>query len=172
MAKTRTQKEELLQELQGAASAKALVFTKYTGLSVKDLTELRNKLRASSSTYRVTKNTLLKKALSEAGHEIPQDIYDYQVAVAWSSTDEVEPNKIVAEFAKTHEMLGVLGALVNGEFIDAAGVKKLASLPSREELYAKVVGSIAAPLSGLVNVLGGNLRGLVSVLAQYRDSKS
>ncbi len=84
----------------------------------------------------------------------------------------MEANKAVVTFGKSHEALRILGAVIDGQFVDEAGVRILAALPGRDELYAKLVGSIAAPLSGLVNVLSGNLRGLVSVLKQYQEAKS
>ena len=172
MAKTRQQKEELLKEVEGLVAGKATVFTGFSKLSVKELTDLRGQLRAAGSNYKVAKNTLLKKALADKGVEIPTEIFDVQLAIATSSTDEVEPNKIVVNFAKGHENLKILGAIVDNKFVDESGVKALATLPSRDELYAKVVGSIAAPLSGLVNVMSGNLRGLVNVLNQIKEQKA
>lgn len=172
MAKTRQEKEVHLAELEQALAGKAIVLTKYTGLTVRDLSDLRAELRAVGGEYRVTKNTLLAKALAGRKMEIPQDILSLQLGIAISHTDEVEPNKIIVKFAKTHEPLQILGALIEGKFIDESSVRKLAALPSRDELYAKVVGSLAAPMSGLVNVMAGNLRGLVRVLDQYREHKA
>ena len=173
MAKTRAEKDALFAELKEAVAGKAIVFTQYTGLTVRDMTDLRAELRKVDGRYTVTKNTLLRKAMDEAGvGGVPTEILDVQLAVATSATDEVEPNRIVVNFAKTHEKMGILGAVVDGKFVDAAGVKALAALPSRDELYAKAVSSIAAPLTGLVNVLAGNLRGLVTVLKQYQEKKT
>lgn len=172
MPKSRAEKEVLLTSLQQKLAGKAVVFTQYQGLTVKELTELRAKLREGGATYTVTKNTLLRKALVEARIDIPAEILDVQLAVAASAGDEVEPNRVVVQFAKDHEALKVLGAVIEGEFVPESGVRALAALPSREELYAKVVGSVAAPLRGLVTVLGGNLRGLVSVLNQYQQQQA
>ena len=173
MAKTRAEKDALFAELKEAVSGKAVVFTRYTGLTVRDMTDLRAELRKVGGRYTVTKNTLLRKAMEEAGiADVPADVLDVQLAVATSQTDEVEPNRIVVNFGKTHEKIEILGAVVDGSFVDAAGVKALAALPSRDELYAKVVGSVAAPLTGMVNVLAGNLRGLVTVLKQYQEKKA
>ncbi|MGI6103583.1 MAG: 50S ribosomal protein L10 [Patescibacteria group bacterium] len=173
MAKTRAQKDALFAELKDAVAGKAIVFTQYTGLTVRDMTDLRAELRKVQGRYTVTKNTLLRKAMDEAGIAgVPTEVLDVQLAVATSATDEVEPNRIVVNFQKTHEKMEILGAVVDGKFVDAAGVKALAALPSRDELYAKMVGSIAAPLSGMVNVLAGNLRGLVTVLKQYQEKKA
>ncbi len=172
MPKSRSQKEVLLASLQQKLAGKAVVFTQYQGLTVKELTDLRAQLRQRGADYTVTRNTLLRKALESAEIEIPAEILDVQLAVAASATDEVEPSRAVVTFAREHEALKVLGAIVDGAFVGEATVRALAALPSRDELYAKVVGSVAAPLRGLVTVLGGNLRGLVSVLNQYQQQKA
>lgn len=172
MAKTKAQKESQLSELRSLVGGKAVVFTAYRGVTVKDLEALRQALRAIGGTYRVTKNSLLRKALAERGIDVPVEILDVQLGVAVSASNEVEPNRVVVEFQKTHETLGILGAIVDGTFVDVAGVKALAALPSREQLYGQLVGTIAAPLTGLVNVLAGNLRGLVTVLKQYQEKQA
>ena len=86
--------------------------------------------------------------------------------------DEVTPARIVNTFAKTHEVVSIFGGLLEGKFIDSAMVKSLANLPSKTELLSRMVGSFNAPLSGLVNVLAGNLRGLARVLNAYKDKKA
>lgn len=172
MAKTKEQKSSQLAELKAVARGKAIVFTAYKGVTVKDLEALRTELRKVGGSYRVTKNTLLRKALEEQGIAVPGEVLDVQLGIATSNTDEVEPNRVVVDFQKSHEALGILGAVVDGKFIDPSGVKALAALPSREQLYGQLVGTIAAPLTGVVNVLVGNLRGLVNVLKQYEAKQS
>lgn len=171
MAKTRLQKEQELQVLEQLAAGKAVVLTGYTGLSVGDMRQLRQALRAVGGGYRVVKTSLLRKALGDAAPSVPTEAFGVQLAIATHPTDEVEANKAVVVFGKTHEAMQVLGAIIDGQFIDEAGVRRLAALPGRDELYAKLVGSVAAPISGLVNVLAGNLRGLVSVLNQYQQKR-
>ncbi|MBI4032364.1 50S ribosomal protein L10 [Candidatus Berkelbacteria bacterium] len=168
MAKTQSQKADELTLLQTMVKGKAIVFTAYRGVTVKDLEGLRTELRKVGGSYRVTKNTLLRKALEEQGIAVPGEVLDVQLGIASSQTDEVEPNRVVVDFQKRHETLGILGAVVDGKFIDPAGVKALAALPSREQLYGQLVGTIAAPLTGIMNVLSGNIRGLVTVLNQYQ----
>ncbi len=169
MAKTRAQKEAQLAELRELVAQPAVVLTSYAGLTVDELTELRSELRKAGSRYRVPKTSLLRKALAERHVELPDDLLKVQLGIATSETDEVEPNRVVVSFMKTHEKLGVVGAIIHGKFVDAAYVKSLAALPGRNELYAKIVGSIAAPMSGFVSVLGGNLRGLAQVLRQRQE---
>lgn len=168
---TKEQKKEIVNNLKDRlANIKAMIFTDYQGLKVNEIQELRRALRAKKIDYKVLKTSLIKKALDDSGIKIEESIYSRPVAIAISETDEVEPSKIVYDFNKKNEKLEILGAIVSGEFYNTGQIKALALMPSREELYAKVVGSISAPLSGLVNVLQGNLRGLVSVLKQYQES--
>lgn len=171
MAKTRVQKEQQLAEIEEFIQGKAVVLTGYSRLTVKELTDLRNKLRQVDTTYRVIKTALLRKVLVEKGIKIPNEILKSQLAVAASKTDEIEPSKTVVEFAKANENLEIFGAVIDAEFVDNNQVKTLASLPSKPELYGQLLGSLVSPLSGLVNVLGGNIRGLVYLLNQYKEQK-
>ncbi|MEK7184072.1 MAG: 50S ribosomal protein L10 [Patescibacteria group bacterium] len=169
MAKTREQKAAQLAELQTLIDQPAMVLTQYGGLTVHDLDELRAQLRAAGCRYRVPKTSLLKKVLVERGIELPDSLLKVQLGIATSASDEVDPNRVVVTFAKQHEQLKVIGAVINGRFVDESYVRSLAALPSRQELYAKLVGTVAAPLTGFVSVLGGNIRGLVSVLRQRKE---
>lgn len=173
MTLTKEQKKNLIDGLsERLTRAKAVVFTNYQGLKVKDLNLLRKQLKEKNIEYKIIKNTLVKKTLAEKNIKYDESILDQPAAIAFGYDDEVEPNRIIYRFSKLNEKLGILGAVIDQKFVDAETVKSLAVLPSKEELYAKVVGSIAAPISGFVNVLSGNLRGLVSVLRQYHDQKS
>lgn len=172
MAKTRIQKEAMLKELAAALQDKAMVFTNYSTLTVRDLDQLRNGLRAIGAKYSVVKNTLLRKALEDAGLDVPGEILNLPLGIATSAEDEVEPSKVVVEFAKTNAGMKIMGAIIDGKFVDEAGVRALAALPGRKVLYTQVVGSIAAPLAGLLNVLRGNLQGLINIFNQYKTQKS
>jgi large subunit ribosomal protein L10 len=172
MPLNKDQKKEIVNELTARlAGVKSIIFTDYHGLKVNEIQVLRRKLREKNIEYKVLKTTLIKKSMEANNLIIDESIYSKPLAIAISSTDEVEPSKAIFEFSKEKEKLEILGAIVNGEFYDVAQVKALAKMPTRDELYAKLVGSISAPLSGFVNVLSGNLRGLVSVLKQYQESK-
>lgn len=172
MSITRQEKEQIVNGFKDRLNnIKAMIFTDYQGIKVNEMQELRKKLREKGIDYKVLKTTLIKKALENSDVSIDESIYTKPVALAISEADEVEPSKVIYEYSKGNDKLEILGAIVNGEFYNAAQVKSLALMPSREELYAKVVGSISAPLCGFVNVLGGNLRGLVNVLKQYQESR-
>ncbi len=170
MPKTRAQKEILMKELEGDVGKHAIIFVNYAGLTVSDINSLRDEVFDANCQVKVAKNTLLRKALAEASVEIEGEILDQPLALVISPDDEVAVSKIVQKFADAHESAEILGGIVDGIFVDAAKVKLLSTLPGREELLAKVVGSIGAPISGFVQVLVGNLRGLVSVLKQYQEN--
>jgi large subunit ribosomal protein L10 len=172
MAKTRQQKEETLAELTSAFSAsKSTVFVNYQGLKVKEADELRRKADKERVGYTVAKKTLLTKALKATGIEYDITAIAGMIGVA-TAADEVGAARLLVDFGKAHEALKVLGAVVDGKIVDGAAVKALASLPSREALLGQLVGTINAPVSGFVNVLAGNLRGLMNVLNSIKDAKA
>lgn len=174
MAKSRDQKQQELSRLTDRfGRMKVAVFTTTGGLKVKDVTDLRNQLRKEGIDYTVAKKTLVNRALKDAKVE-SVDVSGIMTSfsIAFGYEDEISPAKFLAQFAKTHESVQFLGGILNGVFVDADQMKALSKLPTRDELRARVVGSMAAPLSGFVNVLAGNLRGLVRVLDAVRNQKA
>ena len=171
MAKTRVQKEELLARLDKEFAENKAVFVDYKGLSVSDIETLRNRLNEKGVSFSVVKNSLVKIALKNNKIEVEREVLSKPIAIAFGS-DEVTPSKEIATYAKENDKVEILGGVIENKFVPESTIKALSMLPSKEELYAKVVGSIASPLSGLVNVMAGNIRGLVNVLGQYRDSKN
>ncbi|WP_374048463.1 50S ribosomal protein L10 [uncultured Megasphaera sp.] len=162
---------EMKEKLQSAQGA---VLVGFTGLSVADVTKLRRKFREGNVEYKVIKNTLTRIAANEVGYEGLSEFLEGPTALAYSTEDAVAPAKILKEFIKETktEALTVKVGICDGQVIDAAGVEALANLPSREELLAKLVGSMQAPISGLVNVLQGNIRNMVYVLDAVRAKKA
>lgn len=172
MAKTRQQKEQTITTLtQGIKEATSVVFANFHGLKVSETDALRKLCREQGILYLATKKTLVKRALADAGFTADTKPFDGGVAAVFGRSDEVAAAKLIGDFAKTHEAVRIFGGILEGAFIDAAKVKALASLPTREQLYAKLVGSMNAPVSGFVRVLAGNLRGLVTALNQIREKK-
>ncbi|AUS97732.1 50S ribosomal protein L10 [Clostridium thermosuccinogenes] len=171
--KTLQAKQEIVKEISGKfKDAKAMVFADYRGLTVEQDTEMRSALRKSGVEYRVVKNSLTSLAAKENGLE---DLIPYlkgPTALAMSSTDPVAPAKVMSEYAKKFEALELKVGVVEGKIIDVKGINALADLPSREVLIAKVLGGFNAPISGLVNVLNGNIRGLVVALNAIAQQKS
>lgn len=165
MKQTKQQKAELIKELaEKLKVSKAVVFSDYKGLEVKDMTVLRKELRTAGVELKVLKKTLINIALKDAGIEMDAKKLEGQIAIAVSSGDEVAAAKIIAKMAKVNENLKIVGGILGTNELSADEVKALAKLPSKEELLAKLVGTLNAPVSGFVNVLAGNLRGLVNVL--------
>jgi large subunit ribosomal protein L10 len=173
MAKTRAQKEQDLQKLvENLDSAKLAVLADYRGLDVPAISELRNSLRENGIKLTVAKNTLVKKAAKKSAKEITQlDVFSGPMAIAFG-TDEVEAAKLMADFAKVNDALEIVGGIDEaGEVLTREAVMALAQLPSREQLLAQVVGTVAAPLSGMVRVLNGNLSGLVYALNAIKEQR-
>jgi len=168
----RAEKEQLVKEMTGKISeTKAIVLVNYQGLKVKEIQELKKRLREQGIGFQIIKNTLFKIALKEAGISIEESLLDQPVALVWANIDEAAPAKLVVTFGKKAEKLQIIGGFIDQKFVDINIINQLASLPGREELYAKLVGTLNAPMYRLVNALQGNLRSLVYILDQYKNSK-
>ena len=157
-------------------SAKGVVLTSYKGLTVAQDTELRRELREAGVSYHVVKNTMLRIAAKEAGIEGIEEHLEGTTAFAFSTEDAVAPAKVICGFIKKNkledaEVLTVKVGMVEGKVIGVDEVKALATLPSREELIAKLLGSMNAPISNTVNVLQGVFRNAVYVLDAIRSQK-
>jgi large subunit ribosomal protein L10 len=168
MAISRSAKEKAVDTLsQELGSLSLAVMTDYRGLTVKETEELRAKLREEGITYKVTKNTLLKLAVqnTDALKDVNLDVFTGPMALAIGSGDEIAPARVIFQFAKEHKALEIVGAITaEGRVLSAQDVKALATLPSREQLLGQLVGTIAAPLSGFVGVMSGNVRSIINVL--------
>lgn len=177
MAIIRPEKQAAVASLKEQLSnAKGAVLTGYKGLTVAQDMKLRAKLREAGVTYHVVKNTMLRIAADEIKLEGLDPVLNGTTALAVSTEDAVAPAKVIAEFIKENkledtEVLTIKAGVLDGKVIDVAEVKALAALPSREVLLAKVVGSMQAPISGLVNVLQGTIRNAVYVLEAVRAKK-
>lgn len=171
---TREQKKRILADVADKVSrGKSVVFLGFQGLGAEDTLELRRKFRAETVDLTVAKKTLIRKVLTDAKVQGVEDfVLEGPVAVAIGYEDEVVPARIAKEFGKTRESLQILGGVMNQELIDAEDMKRIAALPGKDQLRAQLVGTINAPVSGFVNVLAGNLRGLVTVLDAIAKEKA
>ena len=172
MAKTKQQKEQALKGLKNKiADSNSLVISTFSNLTVNEDQNLRGQLRQENVSYEVAKKTLLKKAFSDNKVQglIESELLG-NISVA-TSQDEVAGAKILSKFAKGRENFKIIGGILNQVWVDANKIAELAKLPSKLELIAKTVGTIKAPLTGFVNVLSGNTRGLVNVLNAIKNSK-
>jgi len=174
MPKTKEQKKQIVGDLADKlANFKSAVFTDYKGLTVAEAQELRKQCKEQNAEYLVAKKTLIQLALDKAGiKDVDVKNMEGNIALVLGFEDEVAPAKISANFAKDHESLKLLGGIMENQYIDFAKVEALSKIPSKAELLAKLVGSLNSPISGFVNVLAGNLRGLVSVLNAIKEQKS
>ena len=153
------------------SSSKGAVLVDYCGLTVAEDTELRSKMREAGVKYMVAKNTFIRIAAKEAGVEGLDSYLEHNTAVAFSAEDPVAPAKILNDFSKDHKALEIKAGILDGKVIALDEVKALAELPSRDELLAKLVGSMQAPISGLVNVLQGTISNFVYTLEAVRQKK-
>ncbi len=172
MAVTRKEKELALAELEAQVQgAKAIVFADYRGTTVQKISELRKNFRKENIFAKVAKITLIKKALLKSGVDVSAMDFKVPVAIAVSKEDEVAPARVFSDFIKENKNVQILLGVMDNKVISADEVKALAALPSKQQLRGQVVGTIAAPLSGFVNVLAANVRSLVYVLNAIKESK-
>lgn len=168
MALSKEQKDAVVEEVTSTLqTTKITVFATYAGIGVQDLQNLRRQAKENGTVIKVVKNRLVAQALKnvEAYKDSDVSLLNGQLLFAFNAEDEVAPAQSLNDFAKKHPNLKFVGAYSeNGELMDGDSVKQLAGLPSKDQLRGQVVGTIAAPLSGFVNVMAGNLRGLVNVL--------
>lgn len=168
---TRRQKEEIVQTLSARIKeSPACVLADFKGVTANDMVALKKQLRASGSTFQVIKKTLLAIALKNNDIALDPKALDGQIAISVSS-DEVTAAKIIFDVAKTNENVKILGGILEGRVMSVDEVNALAKLPSRDELRAKLLGQLQAPISGFVNTLAGVPRTFVYALAAVRDSK-
>lgn len=151
--------------------SQSVVFLDYRGMTVAEVTELRNKLRAEGIEYKVIKNGLLKRAADQMEIKGLDEVLAGPTAVAFGFNDPAAPAKILDETVTKLKKTEIKGGLLNGNYISADDVKGLAKLPSKEELIAKMLGSMNAPIQGLVMALSGIPRNLVCALNAIKEKK-
>lgn len=170
---TKAFKQEKIEAMKEKfAKAKVAVVTEYKGMTVEEITKLRRNLQKETGDYMVTKNTLAKIAVKGTQFEVLDDALKGPVAIAFGFGDEVAPAKVVTKFIKEAKKGEIIGAALDGKYLDAKETQVLASLPSKEELYAKMLGSINSPASGIVGAMNAVMSGLVRAMDQVAKQKS
>jgi large subunit ribosomal protein L10 len=168
----RERKEQLVAEIkERITNARSVILADYRGLTVKELTALRARLRAQDVELKVLKNTLVKIAAAQAGVDGLDEYLTGTNMWAFSMTDAVAGAKVLKEFAKTHPKLVLRGGILEKKAFDAAMAETLADLPSREVLLGQVAGLLQSPLVGLVRVLQGPINKLGYALNDYREQQ-
>lgn len=169
----RTQKSQWRDEILTALDkAQALFLTQFKGMTVEELTILRRELRKSGAEYHVVKNTIAKKAIQGRAEEVIADLFHGQTGVIFVNGDVAGAAKALKEITKKYEKLSVVGGFFEGQALNPKAVDAIASLPPREVLLSKIIGSLVAPHRGLLGVLQGVPRALVSALNQIKEKKA
>jgi large subunit ribosomal protein L10 len=168
MALTKNEKDSVVAEVsQLLADSKMTVIAKYQGTTVKALQSLRKEAKANGTKVKVVKNRLVIKAIqaTKSLKDVETTALEGMLLYAFNSVDEVAPAKSLNDFAKLNPSLEFVGAITaEGKFIDAASVKALAILPSKQQLIAGLINTLNAPVHGVMSSLNGNLHGLLQAL--------
>ncbi len=172
MSKTREQKILIVDDLATKFNtAKSVVFASFSGLKMNEIDEIRSRCKKQQMAYVVGKKTLLKRAIEKTGTPVNADEFDGGVSLIFGFEDEMGPIQVVAPFAKAHGVVKIFGGIFSGAFIASSQVLILAALPTKQQLLGQLAGTLQAPVFGFVNVLAGNIRGLVMALGAIKEQK-
>lgn len=164
--------EKIKNLSESFSKAKAIYFTKYHGLNVADITKLRSEFFKVEVEYKVAKNTLIKLAAKENEIEIDSELLKGATAIAISYSEPVSPAKVIKEFKKDGDLPEVKGILFDGQFLPGSDYNRLAALPSKDELLAKLVATLNSPMQKLVSTISAPIQNTLVVLNNLKENKS
>lgn len=170
----REEKEEIIEQIKTLVqNSSAMFLVNYSGVDVADINKIRSDFRKDGVTYKVFKNTLFKKALEQVGgYEKFNERLIGMIGVAFTGENFVAPAKIIKKYFDEKQKLSFKGCYIESAFYGADQLKTIASMPTKEEIMAGIVGSIAAPASGIVGAINAVIRDLVSVIDEVGKKKA
>lgn len=169
----RPEKKESVKTIkQKFETAKEVILADYRGLSVKDISDLRSKLREAGIEFKVYKNTLAKIAVAEAPFKDVTDYLQGPTAFAFDFENEVEASRILSEYSKKQKSLKIKGGIIEGNVVDVATIKQYASLPSKEVLIAQALGTFKAPVQRITTVIAAPIQGIINVFKAKAEQAS
>jgi large subunit ribosomal protein L10 len=172
LAITREQKEKLVAlYTEVLKQNSALIFTEYAGLSVKELEDLRGRIREAGGEYYVVKNTLINRVMEDIGLPQPDGGLDGPTAIGVTDEDVTGLAKAIVDVAKETKVLRVKGAVIEGETFDSSRIRSLAALPPMPVIQAQLLSTLQAPASQIAGVLSSSVRQVVSVVKAYSESE-
>ncbi len=172
MAISKARKDELVaQYSELIGQSKAIFMADYTGMSVKGMEALRQKVREADGAFHVTKKTLLKYALEQAEMPVPEDLMDGQLAAGFAMDQAPTLAKALVDFAKNEDTLTLRGGIFGDDVLSFDQVKALADMPSLPELRAQILGLINTPAQNIVSVVTSGVRQVVNVIDAYAQSE-
>jgi large subunit ribosomal protein L10 len=173
MPKSRKEKQKMIAEFrQLLQTSKAVIFSRFSGLSVAQVNALRRLCKEKNVSYTVLKKTLMRIAFVEEKTDFDIDTLDGEIATVFSRDDEVSAAKVVSEFAKTNEALKCCGGLLHKQFLNADEVRILAKILSKQELFGRLVCVLQSPIREFMNILQGNLSGFMTILRRVQEKKT
>jgi len=173
LAISKEHKQQMVDEyVDWIHQSKALIVMEYTGLTMKQMDDLRGKIRESGGEFHIVKNTLGKVAFQQAGWDTPATMFEGSTAISFAFQDAAATAKTINEFIRTSEFVKVKGGYLDQHAISAADVKALAELPPLPVVRAQLMGTILAPASKLVRTLAEPARALAAVMKAYSDKDS
>ena len=170
---TKAFKDEKIEKIKEKVDkAQVAILTNYQGLTVEEITKLRRSIQKGGGDYMVTKNTLTKIAIKDTPYEVLSESLKGPSAIAFGFEDPVSPAKALSQFIKEAKKGEIVAAVLEGKLLTAQEAKALANLPTKEELFAKMLGCVNSPATGIVGSINAVMAQLTRAMAAVRDQKS